>query len=70
MSQKSGRKQQKITAKQREARIEAARIREQRAQEQRERSSRLKRIFTVVVCVILVLALFIPTMALTVFGSN
>ena len=70
MSQKSVRKQQKTTAKQREARIEAARARELRAQEQRERSSRLKRIFTVVVCVILVLALFIPTMALTVFGGN
>ena len=70
MSQKSGRKQQKTTAKQREARIEAARARELRAQEQRERSSRLKRIFTVVVCVILVLALFIPTMALSVLSGS
>ena len=63
MSQKSGAKQQKTTAKQKEARIQAARERE-------ERADRIKRIVTVVVCIILVLALFIPTMALSVLSGS
>lgn len=70
MSQKSGAKQQKISAKQRAERLRAAEEREQRAKAQKERSARLKKIFTVVVCVILVLALFIPTMAIAVLGGN
>ena len=70
MSQKSGAKQQKLTAKQKEARIKAAREREQRAKAKKERADRIKRIVTVVVCVSLVLALFIPTMALTVLSGN
>ncbi len=56
----------KLTNEQKAARIRAAQEREKRAREQRERSARMKKIFTVVVCVILVLALGIPTMALTV----
>ncbi len=36
----------------------------------KERSDRIKRIVTVVVCVILVLALFIPTMALSVLSGS
>lgn len=44
--------------------------REQRAREKQERSARMKKAFTVVVCVILVLALCIPTMALAVFGGT
>lgn len=70
MSQKSGRKQPKATAKQKAERIQAAKEREQRAQANRERKAQIKRIFTVVVCVILVLALFIPTMAIAVLGGN
>ena len=70
MSQKSGAKQQKMTAKQKEARIRAAQEREARAKAKKERSERIKRVVTVVVCIILVLALFIPTMALTVLGGN
>lgn len=70
MSQKPGAKQQKLTARQKEARIKAAREREQRAKAKKERADRIKRIVTVVVCVILVLALFIPTMALTVLSGN
>lgn len=70
MSQKSGAKQQKTTAKQKEVRILAAAEREARAKAKRERSDRVKRIVTIVVCVILVLAMFIPTMALSVLGGN
>ncbi len=61
---------QKTTAKQREARVQAAMEREQRAREKWERSARMKKAFTVVVCVILVLALCIPTMALAVLGGT
>lgn len=58
----------KMTRAQREAKIAAAKEREARAQEKRERSARMKKIFTVVVCVVLVLALGIPTIALSVLG--
>ena len=68
MAEKSGHKQQKISAKQKAARIEAAKQREIQAQKDAERKAAFKRIFTVVVCVILVLALSIPTMALTLFS--
>lgn len=60
---------QKVTAKQRSERIKAAQERERRAQEQRERAERTKRIFTVVVCIILVLALGIPTVGLAFLGG-
>ena len=56
MAKASGRKQQKLTSKQRQARIDAAK-------------ERTKKIFTIVVCVILVLALGIPTMALAVLSA-
>jgi len=52
---------QKLTAKQKAERIKAA-------QERREAAARTKKIFTVVVCVILVLALGIPTIALSVLS--
>lgn len=58
----------KMTRAQREARIEAARQREAAAQQKRERAERVKKVFTVVVCVVLVLALGIPTMAIAVLG--
>ena len=41
---------------------------ERRAKEAAEAKARTKKIFTVVVCIILVLALGIPTMALTVLS--
>lgn len=62
--------QQKSAAKQKSDRIKAAQEREQRAKAQRERAERSKKIFTVVVCIILVLALGIPTMALAVLGGS
>ena len=62
--------QQKSAAKQKSDRIKAAQERERRALEQRARAEKMKRVFTVVICVILVLALGIPTMALMVMGGG
>jgi cell division protein FtsL len=58
----------KLTKAEQQARVQAARQREQAEILRREATSRTKKIFTVVVCVILVLALGIPTMALTLFS--
>lgn len=58
-----------ISREEKAARIKAAQEREARERAKRERSEKLKKIFTVVVCVILVLALGIPTMALTVLSQ-
>lgn len=60
---------QKMTAKQREAREQAAIDREKRAEEKKKAAERTKKIFTVVVCVILVLALGIPTVGLALLGG-
>lgn len=60
---------QKVSAKQREARIQAAKQREERAAAKKKAEERRKRIFTIIVCVILVLALGIPTVALSVLGG-
>lgn len=57
-------KKQKVSAKQREARIKAAQEREQRALAKQARAERTKKIFTIAVCVILALALGVPTVAL------
>lgn len=62
--------QKKTSAKQREAKIQAAQEREQRAAEARERKERTKRIFTIIVCIILVLALGLPTMGLALFAQG
>ncbi|MBQ3106870.1 MAG: CASC3 protein CASC3 [Eggerthellaceae bacterium] len=69
MPEKSGKKHQKVSAKQRAERIKAAEERQARAKAAEERSAKTKKIFTVAVCVILVLALGIPTMALAVLGG-
>lgn len=63
---KSGKKtnQSKLTRQQRANRVKAAQERERLAQIKREQAERTKKIFTVVVCIILVLALGIPTVAL------
>lgn len=60
---------QKMTAKQRAAQVEAARKREEAERKRRERADRTKKIFTVVVCIILVLALGIPTVAIMAMGG-
>ena len=69
MAKKTGNKQQKLTAQQKSDRIKAAREREERARASRERSKKIKKVFTVVICVILVLALGIPTIALSVLSA-
>ena len=61
---------QKMTAKQREAKVQAAQERERRAEEKKKAAERTKKIFAVVVCVILVLALGVPTVALSVLSMG
>ena len=60
---------QKLTKQQREARIKAAEERQKREEEAKARKERTKQIFTIVVCVILVLALGIPTIGLAALGA-
>ena len=61
---------QKITAKQRDARMQAAIERERLAEEKKKAAESTKKIFTVAVCVILVLALALPTMAVALLGGG
>lgn len=60
---------QKLTAKQKSDRIKAAQEREAREKAAREAAEKSKKIFTVVICIILVLALGIPTVALSVLSA-
>lgn len=59
-------KRRRMSPKEKQAKIEAAKKSEEAAARARARSDRTKRIVTIVVCVILVLGLSIPTMGLTV----
>lgn len=59
-------KRRTMTPKQKQAKIEAAKKSEEAAKRAQARSERRKKIFTVVICVILVLGLGIPTVGLTV----
>ena len=68
LAKKKQKSKQKMTQKQREARIQAAEERARKDEENKARKERTKRIFTIVVCVILVLALGVPTMALAFLG--
>lgn len=67
---KQGQKKQKLTSAQREARIKAAEDRQRRDEEAKAKAQRGKQIFTIVVCVILVLALSIPAIGLSVLGAT
>lgn len=62
-------KKRRMTPKEKQAKIDAAKKSAEAAQRSKERSERTKKIVTVVVCVILVLGLSVPTMALTVCGQ-
>ncbi|MFD0703554.1 CASC3 protein CASC3 [Slackia equolifaciens] len=62
--------QQKLSAKQKAARIEAAKRREEAERVRRVAAERTKKIFTIVVCIILVLALGIPTVAIMAMGGG
>lgn len=50
--------------------MQAAMERERKAAEKKLAAERTKKIFTVVVCVVLVLALALPTMALALLGGG
>ena len=67
---KQGQRKQKLTKAQREARIQAAEERAKREEEAKAKAQRGKQIFTIVVCVILVLALGIPTIGLSVLSAG
>lgn len=67
-TKKNQHKQRKLTREQQAARVRAAEERERAARLKAEAAQRTKKIFTVIVCVILVLALGIPTVALTMFS--
>lgn len=63
-------KKQKITAKQAEERRQAALERQRRQAEKKARAEFLKRVGVIIVCVILVLALSIPTVGLMFLGGT
>ena len=69
MSKKQQKSKQKMTQKQKEERIKAAEERAKREEAAKARKERTKQIFTIIVCVILVLALGIPTIGLAVLGG-
>lgn len=70
MAKKQQGSKQKLTPQQREARIKAAEERQRREEEARAAKQRTKQIFTIVVCIILVLALCIPTIGLSVLSAG
>lgn len=61
---------QKLSAKQIEERARAAELRAEKAAAAAARKARTKQIFTIVICVILVLALCIPTIGLSLLGGG
>ena len=63
-------KKQKMTAKQLKEREERALERQRLAEEKKTRDELLKRIVVIAVCVILILALSLPTMGLMFLGGN
>ena len=70
MANKQQKSKQKLTSKQREERIKAAEERAKREEAAKARKDRTKQIFTIVVCVILALALGIPSIGLAVLGGG
>lgn len=68
-NRQANRSKKTLSRQEKTARIKAAQEREKREAERRAASEKMKKIFTVIVCVILVLALGIPTMALTVLSQ-
>ena len=61
---------QKVSAKQRQAREQSLLEKKAHEETKKARQDKLKRVFIVVVCVILALALTLPTMGLLVLGGN
>ena len=60
---------QKLSAKQRAERLEKEQRRQEAEENRRKARETRKRIFTIVLCVILVLALGIPTVAIMAMGG-
>ena len=63
-------KKQKMTAKQLKEREERALERQRIAEQKEKRAELLKRIFVISVCVILILALSLPTLGLMFLGGS
>ena len=63
-------KKQNMTAKQLKEREKCALERQRKAQEKAARKALLWRVFVIAVCVILILALSLPTMGLMFLGGN
>lgn len=59
-----------LTREEQSARTRAKFAQKKNEQEAIEKQSLIRRIFTIVVCLILILALGIPTMALTIFSQG
>lgn len=64
-NKKSGKKNIRLTASQREEKIAAEQAKRAEAEKKRAHAEKLKKAGVVIVCVILVLALGIPTVALS-----
>lgn len=63
-------KKQKMTAKQRQEREERILDKQRKTQEKEARKQLLWRVFVIAICVILILALSLPTMGLMFLGGN
>ena len=63
-------KNQKLTTKQKADRLQAAQEQERRAELAKEKAGRSRKVFTIIMGVILILALGLPTTALIVMGGN
>lgn len=70
MAKKQQKSKQKLTPKQKQERIKAAEERAKREEAAKAAKARTKQIFTIIVCVILALALGIPTIGLAVLGGG
>lgn len=68
-NRKANKQMRKLTREEKAERIKAAQERERREAERRKAAESSKKIFTVIICVILVLALGIPTMAISVLSQ-
>ena len=67
---KTNKGKQKVSAKQRKEREQALLEKQAAIEAKKARQDKFKRVFIVVVCVILALALTLPTMGLLVLGGN
>ena len=69
VDKKASKQRRSLTRDEKAQRIKAAEERQRREEQRRIAAQNTKKIFTIVICIILVLALGIPTMALTVLAA-